>query len=112
MEFIDWPTFEKVDIRVGTIVEVADFKEVYKPAYKIKVDLGPELGVKKSSAQLTANYSKEDLLGKQVICITNFRPKQIANFISEVLITGFPDGNQEVILAQPAAPVANGSKLF
>jgi tRNA-binding protein len=112
MEYIDWADFEKVEIRVGTVVEVTDFAEARKPAYKIKVDLGSELGIRKSSAQLTGNYSKENLLGKQVICITNFRPKQIANYTSEILITGFPDENNQVILAQPAAPVANGSKLF
>ncbi|GEO05814.1 tRNA-binding protein [Adhaeribacter aerolatus] len=112
MEYIEWAEFEKVALRVGTIVEVTDFTEARKPAYKIKVDLGPELGIKKSSAQVTANYTKEALLGKQVICVTNFKPKQIANYVSEVLITGFPDAQGNVVLAQPASPVANGAKLF
>ncbi|MDB5260855.1 MAG: tRNA-binding protein [Adhaeribacter sp.] len=111
-EYIEWPEFEKVDIRAGTIVDVQDFKEARRPAYKIKVDLGPELGIKKSSAQLTVNYTKEALLGQQVICVVNFKPKQIANFISEILITGFPDANQAIILAQPAVPIPNGGKLF
>jgi tRNA-binding protein len=112
MDYINWQDFERFDIRVGTIMEVADFAEARKPAYKIKVDLGPELGIKNSSAQLTVNYSKEILLGKQVICVVNFKPKQIAGYLSEILITGFPDANQQVILAQPAAPVPNGSRLF
>ncbi|MGV3588852.1 MAG: tRNA-binding protein [Adhaeribacter sp.] len=112
MEYINWADFEKVDLRVGTIVEATEFTEARKPAYKIKVDLGSELGIKKSSAQVTANYTPAALIGKQVICVVNFKPKQIANYVSEVLITGFPDANGNVVLAQPAAPVANGVKLF
>lgn len=112
MEYIGWNDFEKVDLRVGTIVAATSFTEARKPAYKIIVDLGPELGIKKSSAQVTANYTPAELIGKQVICVTNFKPKQIANYVSEVLITGFPDAQGNVVLAQPATPVANGVKLF
>jgi tRNA-binding protein len=112
MEQIEWADFEKVDLRVGTIVDVQDFPEARKPAYKLRVQLGPELGIRQSSAQLKGNYSKEELIGRQVICVVNFRPKQIGPYISEVLVTGFPDGQQQVVLAQPAAPVADGSRLF
>lgn len=108
---ISWQDFEKVELCVGTIVQVEDFPKARKPAYKIWVDLGESIGVKRSSAQVTARYAKEQLLGMQVICVTNFAPKQVADFISEVLITGFvlPDG--EVILAQPQSIVANGTRL-
>ena len=112
MNYIQWSDFEKVDTRVGTIIEVADFPEAHKPAFKIKVDLGAELGIKQSSAQLTVHYTPESLLGKQVICIVNFPPKQIGKYLSEILITGFPDEHQGVVLAQPHLPVPNGSKLF
>lgn len=108
---ISWQDFEKVELCVGTIVQVEDFPKARKPAYKIWVDLGESIGVKRSSAQVTARYAKEQLLGMQVICVTNFAPKQVADFTSEVLITGFvlPDG--EVILAQPQSIVANGTRL-
>ncbi|OXE28544.1 tRNA-binding protein, partial [Vibrio parahaemolyticus] len=82
MEHIEWNDFQKIDIRVGTIIEVEDFPEAHRPAYKLKVDLGPELGVKKSSAQITVLYSKEDLLGKQVLAVVNFPPKQIGPIMS------------------------------
>ncbi|MDO8481439.1 MAG: tRNA-binding protein [Nanoarchaeota archaeon] len=107
---ITWQDFENVGIRVGTIVEVSDFPEARKPAYKLKVDLG-ELGIKNSSAQLTKLYSKEDLLGKQVICVTGFAPKQIGPFRSEVLTTGFIQKDGSVVLVIPERPVENGAKL-
>lgn len=111
MEEINWSDFEKVELRVGTILEVADFPEARKPAYKLRIDLG-ELGIKKSGAQITRHYTKEDLLGKQVICVVNFPPKQIGPFISECLTTGFADEHGDVILAQPERQVPNGSKMF
>ena len=102
--------FEKLGIRVGTITKVEDFPEARKPSYKLWIDLG-ELGIKKSSAQVTALYKKDELLGRQVLCVTGFPPKQIANFVSEVLTTGFAlEG--DVVLAIPERNVPNGSKLF
>ncbi len=111
MHIITWHDFEKVDLRVGTIIEVADFPAAHKPAYKLKIDLGTEIGIKNSSAQITARYTKEELMCKQVLCIVNFPAKQIANFISEVLVTGYslPDG--EVILSSPDMLLPNGTKL-
>jgi tRNA-binding protein len=111
MEEITWNDFEKVELRVGTIVEVKEFPEAKKPAYKLKIDLGKEVGIKNSSAQITKLYSKEELLGKQVICVTNFGKKQIGKFLSEVLTCGFVSGEGEVVLAQPERKVENGSKL-
>jgi tRNA-binding protein len=108
---ISWQEFEKVELRAGTIVQVEDFPKARKSAYKIWVDLGEERGIKRSSAQVTKLYTKEELLGRQVICVTNFPPKQVADFMSEVLVTGFvlPDG--EVVLSQPDRPVPNGIRL-
>ncbi|WP_242928986.1 tRNA-binding protein [Pontibacter vulgaris] len=108
---ITWQHFEQTDIRVGTIIEAFDFPEARKPAYKLTVDLGP-LGIKKSSAQITKLYSKEELIGKQVLCVTNLGKKQIGKYISEVLVTGFEDEDKNIVLAQPAAKVPNGSKLI
>ncbi|WP_031530638.1 tRNA-binding protein [Dyadobacter crusticola] len=111
METITWQEFEKVDLRAGTIIEVSDFPKARKPAFQLKIDLGPKIGTKASSAQITKRYTKEQLLGKQVLCVINFPPKQIADFRSEVLTTGFilPDG--EVILASPDFEVPNGTRL-
>lgn len=108
---ISWADFEKVDMRAGTIVRIEPFPEAKKPAFKLWVDLG-ELGVKKSSAQITHLYEPESLLGKQVICVTNFEPKQIANFISDVLVTGFPNQENFIVLSSIDKPVPNGSRLF
>ena len=86
MDTIEWKDFEKIELMSGTIIEVLDFPEAKKPAYKLKIDLGPVIGIKKSSAQITNFYTKEDLLGKQVLCVVNFKSRQIGPFISEVLI--------------------------
>ncbi|WP_266205446.1 tRNA-binding protein [Pontibacter kalidii] len=111
MEQISWQEFEKTDIRVGTIVAAEEFPEARKPAYKVQVDLGP-LGVKKSSAQITKLYKPEELIGMQVLCVTNLGKKQIGSFMSEVLVTGFADENGDIVLARPAGKVPNGSKLM
>ena len=108
---ITWDDFEKVDLRIGTMIDVQDFPEARRPAYKIKVDLGPELGVKKSSAQVTDIYQKEDLLGMQVICVCNFPPKQVGPYMSEVLVTGFYNEGDKVVLATVERKVPNGSRL-
>jgi tRNA-binding protein len=107
---ISWEDFEKVDIRTGTILEVNDFPGARKPAYQITIDFG-EFGIKKSSAQITALYSKEALIGKQVIAVVNFPVKQIANFFSECLVLGVYNENNDVVLLQPTLPVKNGSKM-
>lgn len=107
---ISWEDFEKIDIRVGTITEVNDFPKAKKPAYQVTIDFG-ELGIKKSSAQITALYTKDELTGKQVVAIVNFPPKQIANFFSECLILGVYTDKKDVVLLQPERKVANGWKI-
>ena len=107
---ISWEDFEKVDIRTGTILEVNDFPGARKPAYQLTIDFG-DLGIKRSSAQITALYNKDELIGKQVIAVVNFPVKQIANFFSECLVLGVYNENNEVVLLQPTLPVKNGSKI-
>lgn len=107
---ITWDDFEKVDIRVGTITEVTDFTKAKKPAWQITIDFGP-LGIKKSSAQIKALYTEGELIGKQVIAIVNFPPKQIANFFSECLVLGIYSDKNEVVLLAPDKPVGNGWKI-
>ncbi len=111
METISWKDFEKVELRVGMISAVEDFPEARKPAYKLTIDFG-EFGVKKSSVQITKHYKKEELVGKQVVGVINFPPKQIGPFISECLTTGFADENGDVVLTMPERKVPNGSKMF
>ncbi len=107
---ITWQDFEKIDIRVGTILTVSDFANAKKPSYQLTIDFG-ELGIKKSSAQLTSLYQKDDLLGKQIIAVINFPPKQIANFFSECLVLGVYNDSNEVVLLQPNLAVSNGNKI-
>ncbi len=111
MKEISWSEFEQVELRIGTILEAYDFPEARKPAYKLVVDFGEEIGVRKSSAQITHHYSKEELIGKQVIGVVNFPVKQIGPFLSECLVTGFYDENENVVLAIPDKRIKNGSKL-
>ena len=110
METITWQEFEKVELRVGRVIKIEDFPEAKKPAYKLEIDFGNEIGIKKSSAQLTKLYTKEQLLDRLVVCVVNFPTKQIANFHSECLTTGF-DSEKGVVLLQPEQDVPLGSKL-
>jgi tRNA-binding protein len=107
---INWDDFEKIDIRTGTILEAIDFPKARKPSYQLRIDFGP-LGIKQSSAQITHHYQKEELVGKQVVAVVNFPPKQIANFFSECLVLGVYDENNQVILLQPGIPVKNGQRI-
>ena len=107
---ITWNDFEKIDIRCGTVKEVKDFPKARKPSYQLTIDFG-EFGIKQSSAQITDHYQKESLVGRQVIAVVNFPPKQIANFFSECLVLGVYDANNQVILLQPERSVINGSKI-
>lgn len=109
---IEFDDFLKVEIHVGTITDVQDFPEARKPAYKLFIDFGKGIGQKKSSAQITKHYSKEELLGKQVAAVTNFQPRQIGPFMSEVLTLGFPDEDNEVVLIEPSKKTPNGGRLF
>ncbi|MFA6056683.1 MAG: tRNA-binding protein [Taibaiella sp.] len=111
METINWNDFEKIELRVGTILEVLDFPKARKPAYKLKVDFGP-LGIKMSSAQITKHYTPETLIGRQVAAVINFPEKQIADFISQCLVTGFADENGNIVLTAVERAVPNGSKLI
>ncbi|WP_207428488.1 tRNA-binding protein [Pedobacter sp. SYSU D00535] len=111
MQEITWSDFEKVELRVGTVLEVLDFPEARKPAYKLKVDFG-EFGIRWSSAQITKHYTKEELPGRQIIGVVNFPKKQIANFMSEFLVTGFADENGDIVLAAIERKVPNGAKLI
>jgi tRNA-binding protein len=107
---ISWEDFEKIDIRTGTILQVNDFAAARKPAYQLTIDFG-SLGIKKSSAQITTLYSKEEIIGKQVIAVINFPVKQIANFFSECLVLGVYNEDNQVVLLQPSLPVKNGSRI-
>ncbi|WP_158973754.1 tRNA-binding protein [Cellulophaga sp. L1A9] len=110
METISWSDFSKIDMRVGTIISVNDFPEVRNPAYKLEIDFGTEIGVKKTSAQITTVYQKEELLGRQIVAVVNFPKKQIANFMSECLVLGAVD-NKDVTLLHPGLKVENGLKI-
>ena len=109
---ITWADFEAVDIRVGTIIDAQPFPEARKPAYKLTIDFGPEIGVKRSSAQLTVHYQADRLLGRQVCAVVNFPPRQIGPFMSEVLTLGMPDADGAVVLIGPDFKVPEGGRLF
>ena len=112
MTSITYEDFERVDIRVGTIVEAAPLEGARKPAYRLLIDFGGEIGTKKSSAQITVHYTPEELVGRQVAAVVNFPPRQIGKFMSEVLTLGFPAADDSVVLISPTKPVPNGGKLF
>jgi tRNA-binding protein len=111
MENIEWSDFQKVELRVGTILDVQEFPEARKPAYKLFIDFGMEIGIKKSSAQITDLYSRDTLIGKQVLAVVNFPPKQVGPIISECLVTGFHREDGAVVLAIPDDDVPNGVRL-
>ena len=111
METIEWADFDRVELRVGTVVEVEDFPKARKPAYILHVDFGDEIGLRKSSAQITDIYSRDELVGRQVVAVVNFPPKQIGPIRSQCLVTGFYRDDGAVVLAVPDQPVPNGAKL-
>ena len=111
MATIEWADFERVEIRVGTVVAAEPFPEARKPAYRLRVDFGPEIGERKSSAQITDLYQAAELPGRQVLAVVNFPPKQIGPMRSECLVLGFPQGDGAVVLAQPERPVSDGTRL-
>lgn len=112
MAEITYEDFQKVDIRVGTVIRAEPYPEAHKPAIKVWVDFGSPLGVKKSSAQLTRHYTPEGLIGRQVIAVVNFPPRQIGTFMSEILVLGLPDPDNQVVLLGPDQPVPNGGRLY
>mgnify|MGYP003993734633 FL=1 len=112
VEQITFEDFLKVDVRVGTIIAVDEFPDARKPAYKLRVDFGDDIGVRKSSAQVTIYYTREELVGRQVVAVVNFPPRQIGKFMSEILVLGVPDDKGEVVLLQPDHKVPNGGRLF
>ena len=112
MSTISWKQFEQVDLRVGTIIRAEEFPEANKPAYKLWIDFGKEIGIKKSSAQITDLYSTTELIDKQVVGVVNFPPKQVGPFTSECLVTGFHRDDESVVLAVPDKSIPNGSKLY
>ncbi len=112
MDEINWQEFEKIELRTGTIIEVHDFPEARKPAWKLLIDFGEQIGTRKSSAQITDLYNREDLLGKLIIAVINFPPKQIGPFMSECLVTGFAREDGAIVLATPDKAVTNGLRLL
>ena len=111
MGIVNWSDFEQIEIRAGTVLEVKDFPEARKPAFQLIIDFGPEIGTRKSSARITDLYQQQDLIGKQVICVLNFAPKQIGPFVSECLVTGLYRDDGKVVLAIPDREVEDGARL-